>query len=206
MTDLSTKEKILNSAMELMAQKGYEGVSVREIITHADVNLSALNYYFTDKQSLIEIVVNTTIEPLYRQRIALLKKAQADATEATPITIQKILYAFIIPAYMPEIYGGKEGLVSRFIARVLITPQSEQPEIFIEMKNLYIKAVRDLYPQMSENDAFDRLRIASVSAFTLRSFTGHFEEIDPQNFDDPLKHKLKILLDFCEQGFEHAKV
>lgn len=47
-----TKEKILDVANELFAEKGFNGVSIREIAKLADVNLSAVNYHFTNKENL----------------------------------------------------------------------------------------------------------------------------------------------------------
>ena len=46
------KERILNEAEALFAQKGYRGVTVREIIKAAECNLSAVNYYFGNKKKL----------------------------------------------------------------------------------------------------------------------------------------------------------
>jgi hypothetical protein len=47
-----TKEKILDVANELFAEKGFAATSIREIAKLADVNLSAVNYHFTNKETL----------------------------------------------------------------------------------------------------------------------------------------------------------
>ncbi|MBR4356028.1 MAG: CerR family C-terminal domain-containing protein [Elusimicrobiaceae bacterium] len=47
-----TRKKILRTAARLFAQKGFSGTSVRDIITTAGVNVSAINYYFGDKRGL----------------------------------------------------------------------------------------------------------------------------------------------------------
>lgn len=52
MTDVDTKEKIMNVARILFADNGYEGTSVREIAKVADVNVASLNYYFSSKEKL----------------------------------------------------------------------------------------------------------------------------------------------------------
>jgi len=46
---LSAKEKLLQGAEILFAQKGLQGASVREITTKAGVHLSAVNYHFGSK-------------------------------------------------------------------------------------------------------------------------------------------------------------
>ncbi len=54
----STKEKILSSANSLFAKHGFEGTSVREIASQADVNLAAINYHFKNKEKLYWDVFN----------------------------------------------------------------------------------------------------------------------------------------------------
>src|SRR5210317_339126 len=47
-----TRDRLLDEAEELFAQKGYHAVSVREITKAADSNLAAVNYHFGNKQNL----------------------------------------------------------------------------------------------------------------------------------------------------------
>ncbi len=53
-----TKLKIINSARELFALKGFEGASVREIASSAGVNIAALNYHFSSKQNLFLHIID----------------------------------------------------------------------------------------------------------------------------------------------------
>lgn len=50
--ELSTRDKILSVAHKLFAEKGINGVGVREIAKHADVNVAAINYHFGNKEKL----------------------------------------------------------------------------------------------------------------------------------------------------------
>ena len=52
MNTLSTRDKILKISHKLFADKGVNGVSVREIAKECDVNISAVNYHFTNKENL----------------------------------------------------------------------------------------------------------------------------------------------------------
>ena len=47
-----TKEKIIGAAMRLFAEKGLEGVTVREICRAAQVNGALVNYHFRNKEGL----------------------------------------------------------------------------------------------------------------------------------------------------------
>ena len=44
---------ILEVAEELIAQKGFEGTSVREICTKAQVNVAMISYYFGSKEKMM---------------------------------------------------------------------------------------------------------------------------------------------------------
>ena len=54
---MDKKEIIISTAMKLFAQKGFEGTSVREIASGADVNPAMISYYFGSKEKLFENLV-----------------------------------------------------------------------------------------------------------------------------------------------------
>jgi TetR/AcrR family transcriptional regulator, regulator of cefoperazone and chloramphenicol sensitivity len=41
-----TREAIIKAAVHLFAEKGFDGTSVRDIVTKARVNQAAINYHF----------------------------------------------------------------------------------------------------------------------------------------------------------------
>jgi len=47
-----TRNRLLNAACEIFAEKGYRNAKVAEICRRADANVAAVNYYFGDKASL----------------------------------------------------------------------------------------------------------------------------------------------------------
>lgn len=49
---MGPKEDILNSAIELFAKRGFEGVSIREIAEHANVHFASIRYHFGSKEDL----------------------------------------------------------------------------------------------------------------------------------------------------------
>jgi len=52
-----TKERLLNAAGEVFAEKGFHAASVRKICERAGANLASVNYYFRSKEKLYEAVV-----------------------------------------------------------------------------------------------------------------------------------------------------
>ncbi len=55
----TTKEKILDAALELFAQKGYKGASVRMISSKVGIRESALYNHFKNKEDILNTIVST---------------------------------------------------------------------------------------------------------------------------------------------------
>lgn len=49
---IDKKEHIMNVAVDLFAEKGFEGTSIRDLAHEADVNIAMINYYFGSKEKL----------------------------------------------------------------------------------------------------------------------------------------------------------
>lgn len=65
---MSTKERILYISLELFAQKGFSGVSVRDIASIVGVRESALYKHFKNKQDILDsimVVMKERIESVY---------------------------------------------------------------------------------------------------------------------------------------------
>jgi len=59
---VTTKERILNVAIDLFAIKGFDAVSLREIADAAGVRKATLYYYFTTKDEILEKILEYVLE------------------------------------------------------------------------------------------------------------------------------------------------
>lgn len=59
-----TADKIIATAIPLFAKKGFVAVSIREIADAAQVNSSAISYYFKGKEGLYQAVLEKTFSPV----------------------------------------------------------------------------------------------------------------------------------------------
>jgi AcrR family transcriptional regulator len=55
------RERIMEVAIELFAERGFEGTSVRTIANRAQVNLASVNYHFKSKKNLLLEVMSKVI-------------------------------------------------------------------------------------------------------------------------------------------------
>ena len=59
-----TRQRLVESAAKLFANKGFEHVTVREICKASNANVAAVNYHFGDKAGLYRAVVMLAIEQM----------------------------------------------------------------------------------------------------------------------------------------------
>jgi AcrR family transcriptional regulator len=119
---VDTKSRILDAAEELFMEHGFEATSLRLITTAASVNLAAVNYHFGSKEELFQAVFARRLDPMNRDRMALLA-AYETAAGNQPLTCEKIISAMFIPALKlarDHQRGGKNFL--RLLGRAYADP------------------------------------------------------------------------------------
>ena len=80
-----TYERIFLAAERLFAERGFDGVSVRDIVQEAGVNLAAVSYHFGSKSALLMELFRARTKEMNRERHALLREAEAKFAGAPPI-------------------------------------------------------------------------------------------------------------------------
>ena len=76
MNDRDKKDRILEVAEELFAEKGFEGTSVRELARKARVNVAMISYYFGSKEELFASLVEHRAG-LMREKLQLIHREEA---------------------------------------------------------------------------------------------------------------------------------
>ena len=51
------KDHIIDAAIQLFAEQGFEGTSIRDLAAKAEVNIAMVNYYFGSKDKLFEAII-----------------------------------------------------------------------------------------------------------------------------------------------------
>jgi AcrR family transcriptional regulator len=93
---VSTKDRILDVAERLFAEKGFAQTSLRDITTEAGVNLAAVNYHFQSKDHLIAAVFDRRIGPVNQERLEMLDRLEAEA-KGGPVPVEGLVRAVIGP-------------------------------------------------------------------------------------------------------------
>lgn len=90
---VSTRDAILDAAERLFAEYGHDNTSMRQITSMAQVNLSAVNYHFGSKDTLVQAVFQRRLDALNAERIQALDRLEADAGD-DPVKPSAIVDAY----------------------------------------------------------------------------------------------------------------
>lgn len=111
-----TKTAILDSAELLMAEHGINGVSLRQILTHAGANSAALHYHFGSREALIEAILTRRGLNANLRRRGMLDAL--DARDRAP-EVRDVVSAVIDPMLeMIDEHGEAGRRFIRFLARL----------------------------------------------------------------------------------------
>lgn len=149
--DLDVRLKMVESAIVLFARKGVDGVSLRELTAHAEVNLAAVNYYFGSKEALAKIVFEELSKRVNQRRLARLDELVSGKAPA----LEDIVTSFIEPYVSDE--NADEGLLlARLILRHRMTPSDMTAKLmrkhFDPMAKRYIAALAAACPGIPDSE------------------------------------------------------
>ena len=130
-TTCDTRQRLVQAAIEVFAEKGYEAATVRDICARANANVAAVNYHFGDKKTLYGIIFDDVFRTLHEQRTPFLPaSAPAEARLETYVRsfFEELFYchedgvegAQLSAMYLMEIAHPTDVLdnvVSEYIAR-----------------------------------------------------------------------------------------
>lgn len=98
-SESDTRDRLLDAAQKLFAEKGFAATSLRSITKEAGANLAAVNYHFGSKDNLIVELLARGVRPLNQHRIFMLDEFEREVGDA-PLEVEKILDALYRPCFV----------------------------------------------------------------------------------------------------------
>ncbi len=109
-----TRERLLEKAETLFAQRGYHAVSVREITAAAKCNMASVNYHFSNKKNLYLEVFRSRWVPREQLMYAEFEKSVDCLEEPTPeLVIQALARAYLEGPLSDEEFRRHRQLIVR---------------------------------------------------------------------------------------------
>jgi AcrR family transcriptional regulator len=106
----------MEAALDLIAERGEEGVTLRELTDAAEANVAAVSYHFGSLKSLCDAAIEQALE-------RYLDAQQAAVSGLGPeSTLDELATAFARPMIGALSKGGRDRAVIRIVARAGIDP------------------------------------------------------------------------------------
>jgi AcrR family transcriptional regulator len=135
---LETRTRIIEAAMELFAQKGFEVTSVADICEAAGVSKGAFYHHFPSKQEIFREGMETWVENIDRQ-LALVRESGVDIPETLAVMTQML----------PEIYQAAMGGLPMFLE--FLSHSYRDPEILEAIASPH-RRYREFFTEMIEEE------------------------------------------------------
>ena len=142
--------RILDSAEELFAERGFFGASVRDITEHSQQRLASINYHFGTKENLFRDVLLRRSEVLQRDRLELLEKVRATGTQRSRTRAVVSAYVSPVAARAREGQGFRNylGLIAQ-VANSRLPALSLVAHHFNPGAQRFLDAFAAIYPRCS---------------------------------------------------------
>jgi AcrR family transcriptional regulator len=115
-TGLRTRARLMDAALDLLAERGEDAVTLRAVTDAAQANVAAVSYHFGSLQSLCDEAVEHAVERY------LNAQEEAVAALAPGSTLEELASAFARPLIASLVAGGRDLAVMRIVARAGIDP------------------------------------------------------------------------------------
>ena len=116
----STRDRILETALDLFSQYGYSGVSIRDICGYVNIKESSLYYHFTNKQAILDEIINK-FEANASLLMARLEKSLSISFDYSDFNSFENVCVYFFEEYLMDDYCNK-------VMRLLIIEQFNNEE------------------------------------------------------------------------------
>ena len=113
---LRTRTRLMHAALDLLAERGEDGVTLRAVTDAAEANVAAVSYHFGSLKSLCDAAIEHAAERY------LDAQDEAVTALAPESTLEELAAAFARPLIGSLVAGGRDLAVMRIVARASIDP------------------------------------------------------------------------------------
>src|SRR3954447_21212471 len=150
-----TRTRLMDAALDLLAERGEDGVTLRALTDAAEANVAAVSYHFGSLQSLCDAAVEHALE-----RYLAAQQAEMDALAAGS-NVEQAAAASARPIMRALASGGRDLDVIRIVARTGIDPPETWDRFdasFDRIRRAAAKALKANVPDVSDRELTFRIR------------------------------------------------
>ncbi|GJA18781.1 MULTISPECIES: TetR/AcrR family transcriptional regulator [Aeromonas] len=171
MSKIDTKNRILDAAEVLFAERGFADTSLRLITSEADVNLASVNYHFGSKKELIQAVLDRYLSLFMPELEARLQTLMAQEQ----LTLLQVFESFVDPLMkLVAVRPNGPALFMQLLGRGYIDSQGHLRRFITTHYGATLhgitQAISKANPDLSPADLFWRLHFTlGTVVFTMAS-------------------------------------
>jgi AcrR family transcriptional regulator len=110
---LETRQRLLEAAGEVFAERGFHDATIREICEKAQANVAAVNYHFGDKEELYAAVFD------YARTCAVAQFIELASPTVPPEERLRVFVRAVLTRFFDE---GRPAWLGKLVAREMIEP------------------------------------------------------------------------------------
>ena len=196
-----TKERLLDAAERLFAERGFIGTSIRAVTQAAGVSVSAANYHFGSKQALLVATYGRAIRPVNEARLARLSELERQAGGGE-LLLTDVLGAFLRPAFESRDDESLRGLAARLFSDPPEVVAALKQDYFGEISERFVAALQRVLPERDEYEV--ALAFQFLVGIMVQVIAGRIETIlgDARPDANEIEPMLERIIRFAAAGFE----
>src|SRR5436190_23507353 len=153
-----TRGQLLDAALDLIAEHGEEGVTLRELTDAAGANVAAVSYHFGSLKSLRDAAIEHALERYLDAQERAVSSLGPDST------LEALAAAFARPMMGALAAGGRDLAVMRIVARAGLDPPRGWGRLdarFDEIRAEVLRVLEANVPDVKDRELILRTRFAA---------------------------------------------
>ncbi len=197
-TTIDTKIQILDVAEHLIAEKGFSGTTLRNIVSAASVNLAAVHYHFGSKEELFRAVVHRIAQPVVEGQLDMLKQLKQKTDNPS---VEDLLTAFLTPPLEFVMSNETHRIIrAQFMGRCRTEPEPIQSIArgeFSSNVDPFLDAFQRSLPGQSRLQLHWKLDLVVASLIRVQTEAGKpgalLRDIQPKDIQDTISNLVSFL-------------
>ena len=191
-----TELKIRDAAKSLFLKKGYSATTTRDIAQESQINLALLNYYFTSKRRLFEIIMFETLYDFLNKMVEVYNDEETTIREKIELASSKYIDMIIAEPLLPtfilnELKNNPTNFLKMPTAKVIMKSQ------LISQYNDGVK--KGIYKKVDSIHFITNILSLIVFPFICSPIIMKMEKLNKRDFNKMMNQRKKLIPEWIIQ-------
>ena len=192
----NTELKIRDAAKSLFLKKGYSATTTRDIAQESQINLALLNYYFTSKRRLFEIIMFETLYDFLNKMVEVYNDKETTIRKKIELASSKYIDMIIAEPLLPtfilnELKNNPTNFLKMPTAKVIMKSQ------LISQYNDGVK--KGIYKKVDSIHFITNILSLIVFPFICSPIIMKMEKLNKTDFNKMMNQRKKLIPEWIIQ-------